>query len=246
MTTERDVAETFETGAWEFTPEVAEVFGQHVRAHAPHYDVIQRLVTEVADWTLPEGGIFADLGASTGETVRALHARHRGRHFTAYLYDEAPSMLDRAKALTNSPDLAGDRGPVYYHQTSLPEGGLAHDGADLTTAVFLLQFLPPANRVPTLRLAREHATETGCLLVAEKIRPPDSRWAEIANARSHDWKAEHGVDADAIRAKERALRGVLRPATLEQLRAEVSEAGWAAPEVLFSWHSWVVLGAFAR
>jgi tRNA (cmo5U34)-methyltransferase len=243
---QEDVAQTFETGAWEFTPEVVGVFDSHVRAHAPHYDVIQTLVAEVADWTLPEGGTYADIGASTGETLRTLLGRRSSRRFKAYLYDESGPMLDRAKALLNTPAVASDRGPVMYHQATLPEDGLQHEAADLTVSVFTLQFMGPAARAGTLALARQHAPDTGCLLVAEKVRPPDSRWAEIANARSHDWKAEHGVSAEAIRAKERSLRGVLRPGTVGSLRQEILDAGWASPEVLFAWHNWVVLGAFAR
>jgi tRNA (cmo5U34)-methyltransferase len=111
--------------------------------------------------------------------------------------------------------------------------------------LFLLQFLPYADRTHVLRQARRASAATGALLVAEKLRPVDSRWAEIANAVSHDWKAGHGIDAAAIRAKERSLRGVLLPVSADALTRMITDAGWHAPEVLFRWHSWVLVGAFA-
>ncbi len=216
-----DIAARFDTGGWAFTEEVVHV-------------------AEVADWLLPTGGTFADLGASTGETLGALLDRHPTREFTAHLYDEQSAMLDRAKATLNP--RAGGR--IHYHQQRIQEP-LEHEGADLTVALFTLQFLPLADRVRALDLARQAAAPTGALIVAEKIRPADPRWAEIANDRSHDWKAEHGIPDDAIRAKARALRGVLIPHPEDTLRAAITSAGWSHVEPLFCWHSWLVLGAFA-
>lgn len=235
-----DIAETFGTGAWEFTDEVVYVFPEHVRASVPHYEAMQQMVAEVADWALPPGGVFADIGASTGETLKALLTRHPSRPFTAHLYDEQHTMLDRAKAELNP--VAGGR--IFYY-TQRAQESYQHKDADLTTIMFLLQFLPLADRARVLALAREHASDTGMLIVAEKIRLTDSRWAEIANDRSHDWKADHGVTDAAIRAKARALRGVLIPHSEAALRTAITDAGWSAPEILFAWHNWLVMGAYA-
>ncbi|HEV2930438.1 MAG TPA: methyltransferase [Propionibacteriaceae bacterium] len=234
-----DIAEQFPTGGWEFTPDVVDVFPEHVRASVPYYDDIQQMIAEVGDWVLPNGGVYADLGASTGATLAALYYRHPDRQFTAHLYDESGPMLDRAKATLNGP-----RRLIYYHQQRIQEP-YQHEDADLTTCLFTLQFLPLSDRREVLALARKHAAPTGVIVVAEKIRPLDPRWAEIANDRSHDWKAAHGIGDDAIRAKARALRGVLVPHPESTLRGALADAGWRWAEVLFCWHSWLVIGAFA-
>lgn len=62
---------------------------------------------------------------------------------------------------------------------------------------------------------------------------------------SHDWKAAHGISDTAIRAKSRALRGVLIPQPQNSLITMIKTAGWKSPEVLFRWHQWAVIGAFA-
>jgi tRNA (cmo5U34)-methyltransferase len=236
-----DVAESFDTGGWEFNAAVVDQFPEHVRASVPFYEQIQGLVAEVSDWYLPSGGVLADLGASTGVTVGQVLRRHPDRVITAHLYDQQPLMLERAqKSLAT---VIGTR-RAWYHCQRIQEP-LAHTDADLTVCLFTLQFLPLADRVEALRLARQAAAGTGVLLVAEKIRPTDSRWAEIANDVSHDYKSVHGIADSAIRAKARALRGVLIPYPEYTLRNVITEAGWQAPEVLFRWHSWVVMGAFA-
>lgn len=236
-----DVAEQFPTGAWEFTQQVVDVFDEHVRASVPFYDAMQDLVAQLADWLVPPGGLVADLGASTGTTVRRIMDRHPQREIRAALYDIEQPMLDKAvEAFATHRD--ADRIEFHNHNISQP---LKHTDADLTVSMFTLQFMPLRDRVSAVRNARLCSNETGALIVAEKVRPSDARWAEMANDVSHDWKAEHGLSDQAIRAKARALRGVLMPYPESTLKQIIETAGWKCPEVLFRWHSWVIMGAFA-
>ncbi len=235
-----DIAESFKTGAWKFTPEVVGVFPEHVRASVPFYDEIQDLVAQASDWLLPQDGVFADLGAATGITAARVIARHPERCIKVHLYDTEKPMLDAAEATLR--DLPWGELHTHLHPIETP---LLHKEADLTTALFTLQFLPLRERVAALRNARLCATETGALLVAEKVRPTDSRWAEIGNDVSHDYKASQGIPDKAIRAKARALRGVLQPYPSKTLTMMLDTTGWCSPEVLFRWHQWTVVGAFA-
>jgi tRNA (cmo5U34)-methyltransferase len=237
-----DLAERFTAGGWQFTDEVAAGFGPHVRASVPFYDDIQAMIAEASDWLVPAGGRVADLGAATGATCCAIAARHPEREIVFDLYDTSEAMLSRAIEAMRA-TRGGCRVVPHVQEIQQP---MHHVGADLTIAAFTLQFLPVPERQRALRIARERAAQTGALIVAEKLRPVDSRWAEIAHDVSHDWKAEHGITAEAIRAKARALRGVLVPLTQDQLYELIETSGWMPPEVLFRWHQWVVLGAFAE
>lgn len=242
-----DVAERFGAGQWEFTPEVADQFDDHVRASVPYYDDIQAMIAEASDWLLPQGGLLADIGCSTGNTTLAVLARHPARQFRIALYDQSVSMLAKARPAVEAVSLGRPMPHVVdAYPRRLPEDHLEHTGADLTVIAFVLQFLDLPARTELLRQAARAAVPgMGALLLAEKTRPADSRWAEIANDASHDVKATRGISDTAIRAKARALRGVLRPLTLDHTLALIAGAGWEAPEVLFRWHSWVLIGAFA-
>ncbi|GGO63159.1 hypothetical protein [Nonomuraea cavernae] len=242
MSNDTDIAEQFGAGGWAFTSNVAEVFDDHVRASVPHYDVIQDLVAETTDWLVPAGGLVADLGASTGASARRILQRHPNRGIRFALYDEQPAMLDQAAIELK--EIGGEH-DVILSATRIQQGPLVHEDADLTLCLFTLQFLPQQERVDALRLARACSAETGALIVAEKIRAVDSRWAEIGTDVAHDYKAAHGITDASIRAKSRALRGVLRPYPQQTTMQAMADAGWHAPEVLFRWHSWAVIGAFA-
>jgi tRNA (cmo5U34)-methyltransferase len=237
----QDVAESFASGAWSFTPDVVDVFDSHVRASVPFYDAIQDLVAGLSDWLVPQGGLVADLGAATGTTVRNILNRQAHRDVAAVLYDIEQPMLDQAaKNLAGAPARH-----IEYVCAPIQHPPYVHTDADLTLALFTLQFLPLRERVAALHMARMSARETGALIVAEKVRPLDSRWHEISTDSSHDWKASHGITPEGIRAKSRALRGVLQPHPQDTLIHSITAAGWHDPEILFRWHQWVVIGAFA-
>ena len=236
-----DVADHFAVpGSWAFTAQVADAFDDHVEASVPHYGVVQALVAEAADWLAPAGAVIADLGCATGTTAAAIAARHPDRGYTFELYDASADMLDQAAVkLAEQPGVA-----VHLHRGRL-EAGLHHGHASLTVCLFTLQFLDPLDRASLLTRARGASRDEGAILVAEKLRLPDSRWHEIAGAVSHDYKHARGVADQAIRAKERALRGVLNPLTDHANRRLLDGAGWRSVEVLFRWHSWALYGALA-
>lgn len=236
-----DVAERFGAGGWRFTREVAAEFDGHVRASVPFYDDIQAMIAQCCDWLAPAGGLIADFGASTGNTALAILDRHKDRDLRFVLYDEQASMLARARPAVEA--LAPGR--VDARALRLQDGQMFHHDADLTIAAFVLQFMTGQDRRKVLTDARHRSKPTGAILVAEKIRPCDTRWAEIGTNVSHDYKASQGISDQAIRAKERALRGVLNPYTLPGTLSLLAEAGWQAREVLFRWHQWVLIGAFA-
>lgn len=235
-----DIAEAFSPGGWKFTPEVTDVFDEHVSASVPFYPMIQAIVAETADWLLPGGGIYVDVGASTGTTAAAIARRHPDRRIRAYLYDEVTEMLDKAVL-----KLQPHSNVVVERRPRNVLSGMDHIPSDLVTVLFTLQFIAPELRGRVLTELHQRSKDTGALIVAEKIRPTNALWAEIAMDASHDFKANHGLSDTAIRQKAKALRGVLRPSTEEVLVSIIRQAGWRYPEILFRWHQWIVVGAFA-
>jgi tRNA (cmo5U34)-methyltransferase len=221
---------------WTFT-DFGPKFDVHVAAHLPGYMDVQRLVALVAQHFIPPGGVLADYGASTGRTAEVLRSALDGRQFTAYLYDSDQSMLD--EAARRVPDSIGC---VRTFPSTDP---LVHPPADLSLCLWLLQFIPPQNQRDVLRQIRAGSADSGVLLVATKTRHLDSRWEDVAVAALDDYKAEQGVDAEERAAKSRSLRGTMYPLTTATLINDLSVTGWTSPTLLWRWHIWSVVGAFA-
>jgi tRNA (cmo5U34)-methyltransferase len=85
----------------------------------------------------------------------------------------------------------------------------------------------------------------GWLVVAEKVTQPSALWQEIANEATWDYKADRGVSAETIRAKARALRGVLRPLSSGEVEASMLDAGWRDVVPIWRWHCWGLWAATA-
>lgn len=145
------------------------------------------------------------------------------------------AMLDNVDAHYVATDLDPRRNPRFEHAD-----------ADLTVAMWLLQFLSPAARRPLLIAARGRSAPGGAILVATKTRMAEPRWQEIAEAALDDYKADHGVTPEQRVAKTRALRGTMRPDTDAAVIADLRSAGWHSPTLLWRWHVWSVIGAFAQ
>lgn len=233
-----DVSRSFGSGGWEFTPDVVRVFDEHVATHVPNYHLIQDLAVHLSDWFAPNGGVVVDVGSATGTTCKAISDRHPQRQLDFYLYDVEEEMNQAAmrKFETASADHR-----VWTSTTDLSRRDPGHYSADLTLCLFTLQFLPPQDRHAVLgRLAERAHAGTGTLIVAEKIQMADGIWQEVANEATWDHKASYGVEAEDIRLKARALRGVLRPVSVDQLEEEIRISGWGAPVCVYRWFNWGV------
>jgi len=238
MKSDNDISRNFGSGAWEFTPEVVEVFDAHVNTHVPNYQLIQDLAVHLSDWFAPNAGRVADVGSATGTTAMAISDRHPQRELDFYLYDVEQEMN---RAAERKFERAPSHHRLWTSTTDLVRRDPGHHEADLSLCLFTLQFLSPADRHVVLsRLADRAKPGTGALIVAEKIELSQGLWQEIANEATWDHKAGWGVEAEDIRLKARSLRGVLRPVPLTQLEQEIELAGWGSPVCVYRWFNWGV------
>lgn len=218
----------------DFGPE----FDGHVVNHLPGYEAVQDLVTYLAAFLVPNGGVVADYGASTGRTAETIRKAIPERDIEFWLYDADASMLD----------IAAERVPgVNVNVETLPcESSVVRPLADLTVALWFLQFLPTRDRVPTLRQLRGGAHRGSVLLLATKIREDGAIWQEIAEAYLDDHKNRAGVTLEERVNKTRALRGTMFPASLSTLSAELTDSGWSRPAILFKLPGWALVAAVAE
>lgn len=223
------------SSSWNFN-DMGPEFDEHVAAHLPGYADVQRLIGLISSIVIPpSGGVFADLGASTGRTAHEIMQTIPDRGLSMHLYDADASMLDEAAQRVPN---------AHLHHVMLP-AELSHEDAHLTVALWLLQFLTPADRVPVLRAARRRASDRGLMIIGTKTVYGDQRWQEFNLAALDDYKAEHGVDPASRAAKTVSLRGVMQAPTVSEVMDELLHAGWHSPAILWRWYGWTLVGGWA-
>lgn len=207
-------------GAWSFRgPGVASAFDRHVGLSVPGYDALQRLVARLSTYFLPAGGVHVDWGCSTGRTIAEVAAANPGRGVRHVGVDESEAMVARARERLGSSaelhalPLLACRLPPRVH---------------LITALYVLQFTEPSDRVDALRLAAAALAPGGALVLAEKTLPGDPELVCPFQDVLWDEKADNGYTPAEVAAKARSLRGVLRPLPAAEVERALAAAGLRA------------------
>ena len=210
-------------GAWTFKSEaVAAAFDRHVSLSVPEYEHVQRLVARLATYFLVYGGVHLDWGCSTGRTILEVARANPNRGVRHVGADDSQEMLRRAGERLRAEGVEADLRALPLRLVPPPPGTC------LVTALYVLQFLPPAERQNALAAAADGLSEGGALILVEKTLPNDPELCAPFQDTLWDEKAENGYTPAEVAAKARSLRGVLRPLPAGDVEASLAECGLRA------------------
>ena len=218
---------------WSFEDEeLARIFEHYVRKHVPFYDEIHRMVAELSDWFLRDGGVVYDLGTSTGECVLRIHDRHPSKDLKFVAVDSSREMIEKAKLrLSHVPQVE-----FVVADLNTP---FQIENASLVSGVLILQFLEPSSRPRLLQEIYRGLKNGGALLLVEKVTGRTKRFESMWNDLYHDLKRRNGVNELEIAAKAASLRGVMLPYPLGADIRLIRQAGFQDFDVFFKWYNWV-------
>lgn len=225
------------TGAWTFRDAgVAAAFDRHVSLSVPGYDAVQRLVARLSTYFLPDGGVHLDWGCSTGRTLTEVARANPGRRVRRVGVDESPEMVAKARERMAVEGVEADL-------QTIPLASCPPDGAHLVTALYVLQFLAPAERRQALAAAYAGLREGGALVLVEKVLPDDPELCAPFQDALWDEKEENGYTPAEVAAKARSLRGVLRPLPAGEVERALVACGFRATRFWqhLSFVGWVCL-----
>lgn len=213
---------------WVWGEGLADTFDAHIAASVPLYESGLALAAELSDWFTYPGSTVYDLGCSTGAVAEALATRHPRSSIIGV--DAEPQMTaaasERCRELSN----------VTIETASVVT--MTFDPASLIVAHHLAQFLTLAERARLLVSAYDALTPGGALLLFEKTLPVDVTLALMAASALASHKLGQGLSAADVLAKDFALRGVLMARTVDEVRAELADAGFTAVHSVLRWMNW--------
>lgn len=204
-----------------FDERVAEVFPDMIRRSVPGYETVIPMTGLMAARALRDAGADRprayDLGCSLGATALAIARQMGDRPCEIVGVDNAAAMIERARALIRDPRITLRCEDV--RDTAL-------DAAQAATLNYVLQFLPPADRLEMLRRIRGALAPNGVLLLSEKIRFEDADTQRDFEAAHLDFKRANGYSELEISQKRSALENVMIVDTEEIHRARLAAAGF--------------------
>lgn len=204
-----------------FDEKVADVFPDMIRRSVPGYETVVPITGLLAARALSKAVRSVargyDLGCSLGATALATLNRLDQRRVEIVAVDNAPAMIDRARRLVDDPRI---RFVCEDIRT------LVIEPADAITANYVLQFLPPDDRLTLLRRLREALAPDGVLLLSEKVRFDDADTQRDFEAAHLDFKRANGYSELEISRKRSALERVMIVDTEDVHRQRLAAAGF--------------------
>lgn len=211
---------------WQFNHEVAPHFDEHVRQSVPGYQRIQESVVSLTDFFCVDGSTVLDLGCATGETLHLMNQRLKDKEISLIGVDESHEMIQQAmrKTLGN---------PEYTFLCMRLEDYKFPKSTSVVTSILTMQFVNKHYRKLLLNKVYESLEEGGAFIFVEKSHAGTAQMQEMFTQLYHDFKEEQGLEAEAIRLKDKSLRGVMKPNTFVENEEMLRRTGFKEVELFF-------------
>jgi len=221
-------------GDFSFNEETASVFEDMLERSVPFYHDIQRMLVELAGDFAADGTVVADIGCSTGTTLRALDAL--SQDVTLVGFDNSPPMLERADRL-----LRGSLRHTHELRCVDLNQGFYVENASVVVMSLTLQFVRPLRRERMLRDICAGINHNGCLLLVEKVVAEESLLNRLYIQHYYEFKQRNGYSELEIARKREALENVLIPYRVDENEAMLRMVGFRAVDVFFKAYNFVGL-----
>lgn len=219
-----------EQSNWKFDNSVVPVFDEHVKQSVPMYDEIHSLITDIAAWFLEENTIVYDIGTSTGKVISSLNQKYANKIINYIGIDSSEDMIKKTKELFEN-----NENVKIIHQDVTDD--YIFENASLITSVLTLQFIPERKRQELVNKIYKGLNKGGGFIVVEKVVGSNSRFNEIWIDLYHELKLKNGLSEKHVFDKAKAIRGIMKPYTVDENIHMIKEAGFKDVDTFFKWNN---------
>jgi tRNA (cmo5U34)-methyltransferase len=205
--------------AWTFKSDaVAQKFDDHVREQLPWYTPLSRYVADMAVSFLPRGGLFYDIGASTGNITKLLADDLNAKDAEAWSIEPSHQM---AKLWEGHGDLSIIEAENIDFTRRPP---------DVSILFLVLMFMKTAERTEFLGKLFAATQPGGAVIIVDKgyVAVPEVQVA--CKAAQLAGKLRSGTPGDSYVKKELSLRGEQRPTDAKQIQIQAVEQGFVVEQ----------------
>lgn len=222
-----------------FDEKVAAAFDDMALRSIPNYRETLRLSAQLVSDALGPATRIYDLGASTGALAEIIAPGLRALGASYVGVDTSEAMVQQAR--TRLRDLDKHAEFIVADATHL-----AFEPARAVVANYCLQFTPVERRDTVLARIFEALDESGVFVFSEKVLGSSPTEEAFVTRQYEAFKKAAGYSDEEIRRKREALRGVLRPLSLEANLSMLYAAGFEAISVPIRWMNFATFVAWKR
>lgn len=193
-------------------------FDRHILNSVPGYSRLVNYIVNLSDYFVQCGEKIFDIGCSTGMLVKKLSRRHP--RCDIYGIDSEENFIGKLENTKNTSFFRFNAADMNFTK------------AAMITSVFTLQFIRPVERLNLIKSVHDGLNSGGAFILAEKIYSVESRFQDIATFLYYDFKS-HAFAANEILSKERSLRKIMKPKTLNENTGMLMDVGFVSIEMFW-------------
>jgi tRNA (cmo5U34)-methyltransferase len=213
---------------FEFDGEVASIFDDMAVRSIPGYLACHDMIGRLVSTTLHPGAKILNLGCSTGNAFLAIE-RYAPGAYEFIGVDQSRPMLDKTLEKTTAKTLAID---LTDDMTSFDAMCGGRPGA--VVIGWTLQFMKSRpRRAQLIAEAYRSLAPGGFLVVMEKYRLSSPPLETVAAGAYYQFRMDNGYTPEEYAAKTKALKNAMWPATPNETRKDMWQAGFSHIEVLY-------------
>lgn len=207
-------------------------FDKHIDKSIPRYDELTSIIRGLAEYfIIPETSVV-DLGCSTGKLITSLADKYPETDFVGL--DKSPNLLPNGDPELRN--LAFSEADITELDSYL---GDSYKPASVFLSIFTLQFVNPIKRKEVLRLIYRELATGGAFIFTEKVYSNDPKFQDIFTSLYYEYKEKNGFTTEDILSKEKDLRRILKPSTVETNERLLRNAGFSRVEPFYRLYNFV-------
>lgn len=210
-------------GKWTFGKNVYKTFDNHIKKSVPSYLKTQKLISELSTYFLSENTVCYDIGFSTGTLLRKINNLNYKRDIHYFGVEPEKQMFKSFREKNKFKKLTLINKPIENIKMKKSDFIISH---------YTLQFIRHETRLKVLKKIYEALNPEGGFVLFEKIYGNNSRFEKIFSDMLIDFKSANKFTEKDIIEKNRSIRGILQPLTLDQNIFNLKKAGFSKIQII--------------
>jgi|WetSurSiteA1Bulk_404760.scaffolds.fasta_scaffold22415_1 tRNA (cmo5U34)-methyltransferase len=212
-----------------FSFDTIQDFDKHILMSIPNYDIMFMSIMQLSNYFKNDKKIIYDIGCSTGNLLRYFQ---RSNDYKGKMIG-----IDISRNLLPQNTREFSNIDFIEHDISKP---FTFTDACIIYSIFTLQFVDKEYRQEILDRCYDGLKPGGALFLSEKITNPTGLFQDMFTSTYYDYKRENFTEKE-IWDKERDLRPMLRPLTLDENMIMLHNAGFHKIEMYYRYFNFVGL-----